>query len=71
MADCELLATCVFFNDKMVHMPATAEMLKNRYCRGDSSQCARFMIYQKLGRSEVPKDMSPSDVEGANKILSS
>jgi hypothetical protein len=71
MADCELLSGCIFFNDKMANMPATAELMKNSYCRGDSSQCARYMIYKKLGRAKVPQDLSPGDVARANKILSS
>jgi hypothetical protein len=28
MADCEVLATCPFFNDKMENMPGTATILK-------------------------------------------
>ena len=69
MVDCELLASCLFFNDKMLTMPTVVEMMKTRLCHGDHSQCARFMVYEKLGRSNVPEDLSPSDVERANKIL--
>ena len=71
MADCELTAGCVFFNDKMVNMPATAELMKSRYCRGDNSQCARYMVYQKLGTPKMPADLFPGDIERARKILSS
>ncbi len=71
MADCELLAGCLFFNDKMAHMPATAELMKNRYCRSDNSQCARFMVFQKLGRPKVPADLIPSNVVKARMIISS
>ena len=35
MADCECLAKCPFFNDKMANMPSMAEMMKNRYCRDE------------------------------------
>jgi hypothetical protein len=71
MADCELIAGCVFFNDKMAHMPATSELMKDRYCHGDNSQCARYMVYQKLGRPKVPTDLNPGNIERAKKIISS
>lgn len=34
MADCATTPNCLFFNDKMAHMPSTAEMMKREYCRG-------------------------------------
>ena len=46
MSDCECLATCPFFNDKMAEMPAMAEMYKRNYCRGDSCTCARHMVFR-------------------------
>ncbi len=69
MADCELLASCQFFTEKRLKMPTVAEMMKTRLCHGDHSQCARYIVYEKLGRSNVPEDLSPVDVERANKIL--
>ena len=71
MVECELLGSCIFFNDKMAEMPATAEMMKNRLCRGNKLACARYMVYQQLGRSEVPLDLYPNDVERAKLIISS
>ncbi len=70
MADCELLKGCLFFNDQMAKMPAVADMMKNAYCLGDNSKCARFMIFQKLGRPAVPPDLPPNDVGRAVKIIS-
>jgi hypothetical protein len=71
MADCELLAGCLFFNDKMATKPATAEMMKSSYCRGNNSACARFLVFNKLGRPMVPSDLYPDNVERAKLILSS
>lgn len=71
MADCELLPGCLFFNDKMASMPAAADMMKSRYCHGNKSNCARYMVYQKLGRPKVPPDLYPGDLERAKLILSS
>lgn len=69
MADCECLAGCLFFNDKMQNMPAAANLLKNRLCRGDNGKCARYMVVKAMGRSNVPADLSPNQVERAAAIL--
>jgi hypothetical protein len=70
MADCELLKGCLFFNDQMVKMPAVADMMKNAYCLGDNSKCARYMVFRKLGRPAVPADLPPNDAARAAKIIS-
>lgn len=69
MADCEMIAKCIFFNDKMAHMPAMAEMMKKKYCRGDNSKCARHMVCTTLGREKVPADLTPAQVERAQALL--
>jgi len=71
MADCELLAGCIFFNDKMTAMPATANMMKSSYCHGDNSTCARYMVFLKLGRPKVPQDLYPNDSDRAKQIIGS
>ena len=70
MADCQLLAGCIFFNDKMANKPGTAELLKTRFCRGEYERCARFMVFEKLGRPSVPLDLFPNQVDRANLIVS-
>jgi hypothetical protein len=69
MAECICLPTCAFFNDKMGNMPATAAMMKTRYCLGDSSQCARHMVFSVLGREAVPATLYPAQVDRAREIL--
>jgi len=70
MADCEILATCIFFNDKMNNMPTVAGMYKKKYCRTDNSTCARYIVMKKLGREKVPPDLFPNMLERAQKIIS-
>jgi hypothetical protein len=69
MAECVCLAGCLFFNDRMANMPATATMMKSRYCLADNSQCARFMVFSVLGREAVPATLYPAQVERARQIL--
>lgn len=65
MADCECLTGCVFFNDQMAEMPSMSNILKERYCRGSSTHCARHMVFRTLGKAAVPADLYPSQVERA------
>lgn len=69
MADCTCLPRCPFFNDKMVKMPGTANVIKRSYCQGDNTNCARFMIFKKLGSAAVPADLYPHQVSRAETII--
>lgn len=68
MAECECIAGCLFFNDRMKGLESIKEMMKTRYCRGDSTNCARHMVFKGLGKTRVPSDLIPSEVDKA-KIL--
>jgi hypothetical protein len=68
---CKKLATCIFFNGQMEAMPAVAELLKSRYCRGAFADCARFRVASELGGGGVPNDLYPSDVARAEALLAS
>jgi len=70
MADCKYLGGCIFFNDKMENKPATADLMKKRYCQGDNSTCARFVVCEKLGKVNVPLDLFPGDLRKAETIVS-
>lgn len=67
MADCEKLVKCPFFGDKMANMPAAAGLLKETYCRGDKTQCARYQV-SSAGLA-VPPDLFPNDCDRAQQIL--
>jgi len=69
MAECVCLAGCPFFNDKMKGMEGVAELFKARYCMGDSSLCARHMVFEKLGKPGVPADLYPNQLDRARAIL--
>ena len=53
----------------MANMPAMAELYKKNYCNGDSTHCARFMVFNIKGREAVPNDLFPNNVDRANTIL--
>lgn len=69
MADCEKLAKCPFFNDKMADMPSMAAVYKQNYCKGDFSKCARFMVSKALGLDRVPSTLFPNQIEKAQALI--
>jgi hypothetical protein len=69
MPECEMAAKCLFFNDKMAKMPAMAAVMKKKYCQGDFSICARYLVCTALGREKVPADLMPSQTDKARRIL--
>jgi len=69
MADCELLSKCLFFNDQLANMPDMADLMKDKYCRGDNSTCARNKVFSALGTDKVPRDLYPRDIKKADQII--
>lgn len=70
MGDCELLAGCLFFNDKMKPEEGVGALYKRNYCQKDNSKCARYLVAKKLGKDRVPDDLYPNMYERANKLIS-
>lgn len=68
MPDCELIPNCLFFNDKMANMPSTASMMKRKYCRGNFLACARFIVFEAVGKEGVPADLGPNETEKARQL---
>jgi len=69
MAECDKLATCLFFSDRLEDMPEVAALLKEQYCHGDFRACARFRVEEKLGSTSVPASLFPEDTITANRIV--
>lgn len=68
MQECEKLSVCPFFNDRLGTMPAVSGLLKQTYCLGDKTACARYKVSS--AGIPVPMDLFPNDVERARKLLS-
>lgn len=69
MFECECLPTCPFFNDNMKGFENIKEMLKKRLCKGDNTNCARYLVFKALGKQNVPLDLFPNQVERAELIV--
>jgi hypothetical protein len=60
MATCEYHTSCLFFNKMVKEMPHT-EQLRDKYCNGKFSECARFKISRSYGMFNVPTFIFPND----------
>jgi hypothetical protein len=69
MAECVYLEKCVFFNSKVVDMPAVSGFLKMRYCRDQYDTCARYILRQAEGPEAVPVDMYPNEIKRAQALM--
>lgn len=69
MSECELQQECMFLNEHIGHMPSTVQMVKQRYCNGNSNACARYMVSSALGKERVPGDMVPDQLDRARELI--
>ncbi len=64
--ECERVPKCQFFHDKLPNPPKDVEEQKQKYCLGDKTQCARYMVV--TVSLPVPETLFPSDVETARRM---
>jgi len=69
MSDCECLKGCPFFNDKIKDTEGMGAIYKKKYCLGDNSECARYMVFKKIGKAGVPANLYPNMHDRAKAIL--
>ena len=69
MTNCEKIAECMFFNDKLTNMPAVADIIRKSFCHGDYTRCARYMVTEVFGIESIPSDLFPGNSVRAKIIL--
>jgi hypothetical protein len=70
MPDCERMSECPYYSGELMKtFPMMLEIRQKRYCRGDYTTCARYMVFKALGKQNVPADLIPSQTERAKEII--
>lgn len=69
MATCEKLAKCPFYQGKMDMDTGLGSLYKKRYCEGDKTVCARYMIATTLGPDYVTDNIYPNMIDLAKKMI--
>jgi hypothetical protein len=66
---CEILEFCPFYNERMQYLKSLSNKLKDKYCLGDKTICARYIMYSSLGKAKVPEDLYPFQIDIAKKLV--
>lgn len=70
MAECELLSECSrFFTLKLSRLPCSAQIYKIRYCYGNKTLCARYLVCISLCKEQVPMDLFPNHAGKARAFI--
>jgi hypothetical protein len=70
MQECELIESCPFYKGKLEGDTKQIEELKEKYCRKNNLNCARYMIFMALGRESMPKELFPHQKDRAYEVIS-
>ena len=70
MQECELINTCPFYNGQLKGDEEQINNLKEKYCKSNNLNCARYMIFNALGREHMPDGLFPHQKEKAYELIS-
>jgi hypothetical protein len=65
MGECEFIDKCPFFNGALKGDEAKIEAMKDKYCRNNNLNCARYMVANSIGKEKMPPDLFPDEKERA------
>lgn len=69
MAACEKLSKCPFYQGSMDINSGLGSLYKQKYCEGDKTTCARYIIATNLGPEFVTNSIYPNMKALADKML--
>lgn len=69
MGECEFIQRCPFFNDKLDNKPVEVDELKDKYCKNNNLNCARYMVANALGGDRMPSNLYPHEKERAYQVI--
>ncbi|MBZ4660587.1 MAG: hypothetical protein JG766_2510, partial [Desulfacinum sp.] len=68
MVCCDLKPTCCFFLTEC--RKSCNGRLRERYCDGDYTGCARYITARAVGKGQVPDDLLPEEVDRLRDLFS-
>ncbi len=69
MAECELIDECPFFRGQLTERADEREELKEKYCKNNNLNCARYMIASSVGKEHIPPNLYPDEKIAAYAII--
>lgn len=68
---CENIVSCQFFVSCSETSEEKCDELKEQYCFGDFTKCARRKLKQQVGKENVPSELKPNQHGIAKDVLNS
>ncbi|MDA3941104.1 MAG: hypothetical protein PF693_17640 [Spirochaetia bacterium] len=69
MQECELIESCPFYNDQLKGDAKQIESMKEKYCRTNNLNCARYMVFIALGKESMPEELFPHQKDRAYELI--
>ena len=69
MATCEKLEKCPFYQGSMKMDSGLGSIYKKKYCEGDKTVCARYMVATTIGPEFVIAHLYPNMKDIAEKLI--
>jgi len=70
MSECQYREECLFFTDRLKHMPDAAQEYKDMYCLTPlHTACARLVVAETNGEDAVPDDLYPHQYFRASDLV--
>ncbi|RKX83558.1 MAG: hypothetical protein DRP58_08550 [Spirochaetes bacterium] len=70
MQECELIENCEFYNGQLKGNKEQIEAMKEKYCKVNNLNCARYMIFMALGKEKMPNELFPHQKDRAYLLIS-
>ena len=70
MQECELIESCPFYNGQLEGDKVQIDAMKEKYCKVNNLNCARYMIFIALGRESMPEELFPHQKDRAYEVIS-
>lgn len=69
MGECEFIKVCPFFNDQLGNKPDKVEDMKEKYCKNNNLNCARYLVANAAGKENMPPDLFPHEKMRAYAVI--
>ncbi|MCK5154123.1 MAG: hypothetical protein KAQ93_07155 [Spirochaetales bacterium] len=70
MQECELIKSCPFYNGQLKGDKDNIDSMKEKYCKANNLNCARYMVFMALGKESMPKELFPHEKNRAYEVIS-
>lgn len=70
MSSCNKKILCSYYTRRITVNKAEYDANVKKYCQGSYSQCARYMVFEKVGLLGLSDDLKPQDAHKARQIIS-